>query len=82
MSPKLKHLSGSEVVTIMRTFGFEVHSQRGSHVKLRRLSSNGERQTLTIPLHDDLDTGTLHAIIRQARRYIPETELLPHFYRR
>jgi predicted RNA binding protein YcfA (HicA-like mRNA interferase family) len=41
LSPKLKRLSGAEVVAILRTFGFEVHSQRGSHVKLRRIVSGG-----------------------------------------
>ena len=82
MSPKLKCLSGSEVVDIMRTFGFEAYSQRGSHVKLRRVNLQGEKQTLTVPLHGELDTGTLRAIIRQARRYIPEAELLLHFYTR
>ncbi len=80
MSPKLKRLSGSEVVDIMRTFGFEVHSQKGSHIKLRRLSVKGERQTLTIPLHLELDVGTLRAIVRQATRYIPEAELRSRFY--
>ena len=82
MSPELKRLSGAEVVAILRSFGFEVHSQRGSHVKLRRVVSDGERQTLTIPLHSELDTGTLRAIIRQARRYVPETDLQRHFYTR
>jgi predicted RNA binding protein YcfA (HicA-like mRNA interferase family) len=82
LSPKLKRLSGAEVVAILRTFGFEIHSQRGSHVKLRRIVSGGEKQTLTIPLHAELDTGTLRAIIRQARRYVPETELQRHFYTR
>lgn len=80
MSPRLKRLSGSEVVAIICTFGFEVHSQRGSHIKLRRISAKGDRQTLTIPLHAELDVGTLRAIIRQAMHYIPESELLPHFY--
>ena len=80
MSPKLKRLSGFEVVDIMRSFDFEVHSQRGSHIKLRRISTKGERQTLTIPLHAELDMGTLRAIVRQAIRYIPETELKPYFY--
>ena len=80
MSPKLKRLSGFEVVDIMRSFDFEVHSQRGSHIKLRRISAKGERQTLTIPLHAELDMGTLRAIVRQAIRYIPETELKPYFY--
>ncbi len=80
MSPKLKRLSGSEVVDIMRIFGFEIYSQRGSHVKLRRIVVTGERQTLTIPLHAELDVGTLHAIIRQATHYITETELRSRFY--
>jgi predicted RNA binding protein YcfA (HicA-like mRNA interferase family) len=64
----------------MHTFGFEIHSQRGSHVKLRRIGVKGERQTLTIPLHSELDVGTLRAIVRQAARYIPEAELRLHFY--
>lgn len=57
MSPKLKRLSGSEVVAILRSFGFELHSQKGSHVKLRRIVSGGEKQALTIPLHSELDAG-------------------------
>ena len=47
MSPKLKHLSGSEVVEILKVFGFQQFSQRGSHAKLRRLSLEDEKQTLT-----------------------------------
>jgi len=47
---------------------------------LRRLSLENEKQTLTIPLHHELDKGTLNAIIRQATRYIPENELKRHFY--
>ena len=80
MPPKLKPLSGHEVVDIMRSFGFEVHSQRGSHAKLRRITTMGEKQTLTVPLHAELDVGTLRAIIRQAAGYVPETELGVHFY--
>jgi hypothetical protein len=49
-------------------------------VKLRRMVAGGQKQTLTIPAHAELDVGTLKAIIRQATRYIPETELRPHFY--
>ncbi len=40
----------------------------------------GEKQTLTIPNHTELDTGTLKAILRQSSRFIPEQELAPHFY--
>ncbi len=34
---------------------------------------------LTIPLHRQLDVGTLHALYRQALRYIPESELRRYF---
>ncbi|RKY57587.1 MAG: type II toxin-antitoxin system HicA family toxin [Candidatus Latescibacterota bacterium] len=78
--PKLKILSGREVVGIFSHFGFEVVSQRGSHVKLRRTLPDGTKQSLTIPLHEELDRGTLRAIFRQALRYIPEEELRPYFY--
>jgi predicted RNA binding protein YcfA (HicA-like mRNA interferase family) len=78
--PKLKRLSGDEVLAVLAQFGFIVHAQRGSHVKLRRLSSIGSVQTLTIPKHQELDAGTMRAICRQASRFIPEDELRPHFY--
>ena len=68
--PKLR-LSGDDVIPILRRFGFAITSQRGSHVKLVGLHAPAW-QILTVPLHADLDTGTLHAIYRQASRYIPE----------
>ena len=78
--PKLKRLSGSDVVRIFEVLGFVQVSQRGSHVKLQRQSADGSKQTLTIPNHPELDKGTLRAIYRQALRYVNETELLDHFY--
>ncbi len=78
--PKLRRLSGAELIRIFGRFGFEVHSQRGSHVKLRRVRPNGEVQTLTVPNHAQLDTGTMRSILRQATRYISEEELRPYFY--
>jgi predicted RNA binding protein YcfA (HicA-like mRNA interferase family) len=77
--PKLKNLSGKDVISILMIFGFTVDSQKGSHIKLRR-NYNNERQSLTIPLHKDLDKGTLKAIIRQASRYISLEELKIYFY--
>ncbi|MDG2991931.1 type II toxin-antitoxin system HicA family toxin [Candidatus Synechococcus calcipolaris G9] len=77
--PRLKRLSGAEVVDILEQFGFQVYSQRGSHVKLRRVST-AHKETLTVPIHRQLDTGTCRSIYRQACRYIPETELFSYFY--
>jgi predicted RNA binding protein YcfA (HicA-like mRNA interferase family) len=78
--PRLKVLSGAEVVIILSIFGFKVASQRGSHIKLRRIEAGSGHQTLTIPNHKELDRGTLGAIYRQASRYVPERDLRPHFY--
>ena len=78
--PKLKNLSGKKVIKILLSFGFEVASQKGSHVKLRRILPDNSKQTLTLPDHSELDTGTLRAIYRQALRYIPDSDLRPLFY--
>jgi predicted RNA binding protein YcfA (HicA-like mRNA interferase family) len=77
--PRLRRLSGKDVIQILRSFGFEVYSQKGSHIKLRRISAGG-KETLTVPNHSELDTGTCRAIARQASRYIPISELQPYFY--
>ncbi|MBM3745252.1 MAG: type II toxin-antitoxin system HicA family toxin [Acidobacteria bacterium] len=77
---KLRRLSGQDLLRILAALGFQRVSQRGSHIKLRRVLPGGARQNLTIVLHAELDKGTLHAIYRQALRYIPEAELRPHFY--
>jgi predicted RNA binding protein YcfA (HicA-like mRNA interferase family) len=77
--PKLKRLSGQAVIKILSQFDFQVASQRGSHVKLRRIAPGGT-QTLTIPSHKEIDRGTLAAIYNQASRYIDASELKNHFY--
>jgi predicted RNA binding protein YcfA (HicA-like mRNA interferase family) len=80
MPGKLRRLSGKDVVSILAELGFHTVDQRGSHMKLRRLGSHGEKQTLVVPMHDELDKGTIRAILRQASRFIPEAELRPRFY--
>ena len=79
--PNLRRMSGREVIAVLESFGFQVLSQRGSHVKLRRTAPTGESENLTVPDHREIDTGTLCAIIRQATRYLSMDELRPHFYR-
>jgi predicted RNA binding protein YcfA (HicA-like mRNA interferase family) len=77
--PKLKVLSGSEVIKIFFLFGFELTSQKGSHIKLSRITNFG-KQVITLPNHDELDKGTLKTIINQASKFISENELYIHFY--
>lgn len=77
--PKLKNISGEEIVKIFLNFGFFVDVQRGSHVKIKRIKG-GSKQTLVVPLHKELDRGTVSGIYKQALRYIPEESLKSHFY--
>ena len=80
MPGRLRRLSGQDIVRILGEFGFEPVSQRGTHVKLRRITAGGRKQTLHIPLHRELRRGTLQAILRQAADYLPEADLRPYFY--
>ena len=77
--PKLKVLSGDEVIRILENFGFEILNHRGSHVKLRRMRE-GIKESLLVPRHKELDAGTLKAIFNQVSRYIAQEELRKFFY--
>ncbi len=77
--PKLKVLSGSDLLKIFGSYGFEKIDQRGSHVKLRRIGLEG-KETLTVPMHQEIDRGLLKQIFVQASRHIPENDLRQHFY--
>jgi len=78
--PRLRRMSGREVIAALGRFGFEIASQRGSHAKLVRHTAAGERQVLTVPMHGELDTGTTRALFRQASHFIPSDELRSCFY--
>ncbi len=78
--PKLKVLSGPKIINIFQKLGFKIVAQKGSHVKLQRTLSGGQKQTLTIPRHKELDKGTIKAIYRQSLRYISEDKLVNYFY--
>ena len=79
MGAGLKTLSSKEVITILGMFGFVVHSQKSSHIKLRRETAAG-KETLMVPERKQIATGTLREIFKQASAYIPQAELRPHFF--
>ena len=78
--PKLKTLSGKDVIKIFENFNFSIICQKGSHIKLKRITKNNIKQTLTIPNHQEMDKGTIKAVYNQALRYISENDLIEHFY--
>lgn len=79
--PRLKALSGRDVLRILAGFDFPLVSTRGSHAKLAREMPGARRDALTVPLHPSLAPGTILAIYRQASRFIPEAGLRPFVYR-
>jgi predicted RNA binding protein YcfA (HicA-like mRNA interferase family) len=78
--PRLRRASGDDVIKLLGEFGFQAVAQRGSHIRMRRVTPDGKTQVLTVPRHRELDTGTLRAIIRQASRFVPEESLREAFY--
>jgi predicted RNA binding protein YcfA (HicA-like mRNA interferase family) len=41
---KLKRMSGKETVSILKKFGFREIRQKGSHIILKRTTSEGEKR--------------------------------------
>ncbi|MEZ6057805.1 MAG: type II toxin-antitoxin system HicA family toxin [Planctomycetaceae bacterium] len=63
-------VSGKQLVMALRSFGYALDRQRGSHMILRQQSSPFRR--LTVPDHKEIAKGTLRSIIRQAGLTVDE----------
>lgn len=68
---RLRRLSGREACAILASHGFAQVRQRGSHVVMQK-REGGTTVTVPVPLHPELRTGTLLAIIRQSG--VPRSE--------
>jgi len=62
---KLPRLSGKEVIKTLSKVGFKAVRQKGSHVIMVKETPDGKRSTV-VPLHKEVDKGTLLEILRQA----------------
>jgi len=63
--PKLPTPSAREVIRALSSLGFQVVSQRGSHIKMKKVDLT-ETHIVIIPDHSEIPAGTLKSIIRQA----------------
>ncbi|MEX2029167.1 MAG: type II toxin-antitoxin system HicA family toxin [Candidatus Paceibacterota bacterium] len=77
--PKLKVLSGQEIISFLKQFSFVIDRQKGSHVNLSRNTISG-KQNATIPNHKEISRGTLRTIYKQLSKYIPEDDLRKFFW--
>jgi predicted RNA binding protein YcfA (HicA-like mRNA interferase family) len=66
---KLPRVSGQQCVRALMRAGFTIKRQRGSHVIVRRDEPFAQ---VSVPDHDELDTGTLRAIIRDGGLTVDE----------
>lgn len=75
--PKLPQVSGNDVVELLRSLGYEVVRQRGSHIRLRKDTPLGEHN-ITVPAHAVLAKGTLNDILGKVSLWnnIPKEDLI------
>ncbi len=74
--PRLPQVSGSDLVKLLQSLGYEVVRQRGSHIRLKKVTALGEH-AITIPAHKVIAKGTLGDIIGRVSLWnnIPREEL-------
>jgi predicted RNA binding protein YcfA (HicA-like mRNA interferase family) len=61
---KLPVVSGKELVNALEKAGFVIVRQKGSHVSLQKITSEGTYRTI-VPLHTRIAKGTLIDILHQ-----------------
>lgn len=64
--PNLPVVSGEQAIRALERLGFRSVRQRGSHVVLRKGTSDGAIGCV-IPRHRELAAGTLRGILKQAK---------------
>jgi predicted RNA binding protein YcfA (HicA-like mRNA interferase family) len=69
----LPRISGAEAVRAFSAAGWTVVRQKGSHVVMVK---EGQRDLLVVPMHSELDRGTLRALIRISGLSVEEFRLL------
>ena len=62
MSPKLPQISGQDLVKFIEKLGYQIVRQKGSHIRLRKVTSIGEHN-ITVPNHKTIAKGTLNDIL-------------------
>ncbi|MEM4782646.1 MAG: type II toxin-antitoxin system HicA family toxin [Halalkalicoccus sp.] len=61
-----RDFSGTDIIKVLRTFGYRPVGRTGSHVRLRYENPDtNEVRLVTVPMHDRIRTGTLRSIADQ-----------------
>ena len=75
--PRLPQVSGRTLLKLLNSLGYQVIRQKGSHIRLRKLSTLGEHN-ITVPNHDAVAKGTLNDILTRVSLWnnVPKEELI------
>ncbi|MBF0555863.1 MAG: type II toxin-antitoxin system HicA family toxin [Nitrospirae bacterium] len=61
---KLPTVSGEELTYFLKKMGYQVIRQKGSHIRMRKVSEMGEHN-ITVPNHSPIAKGTLNDIVSE-----------------
>ncbi len=75
--PKLRVISGKDIIAILLKKHFSIVRQKGSHARLIHIPTGTE---VTIPLHREVDRGTLKSILRTIETCMNQKEIHEIFY--
>lgn len=75
--PRLPQTSGRDLIHLLQSLDYEILRQKGSHVRLRKLTAVGEHN-ITVPDHKALAKGTLNDILTRVSLWnnIPKQDLI------
>jgi len=59
---RLPVISGDKLIKLLVNVGYEIIRQKGSHVRLRKITEAGEHN-ITVPKHSEIAKGTLNDIL-------------------
>lgn len=78
-----RDLSGTELASSLRRFGYEITRQTGSHLRLTS-TIRGSEHHVTIPRHAAVKVGTLSAILADIAAYLEmdRTDLVEQLFGR
>ena len=65
MPKSFRSISGKSMVKLIGKVGFFEVSQKGSHIKVKRVE-NSETDVVIIPNHKELTPGTFRSILKMA----------------
>ena len=78
-----RDLTGAELASLLRRYGYEATRQTGSHLRLTS-GAKGAEHHITVPMHKALRIGTLSGILGDVAAYleISKGELMEELFGR